>query len=188
MEPGTAILISAFAGTIGWFVTVRSNRLADRRQHTYRVIIRQQDDERFSTALEKIRQLLVDDDLPAPDDNQRLEDIKQIDYFLNHYEFMSAAIWCGDMDETLIRSCEYSRMTKLFSKMRGYIEASRRFREQPTMYENLENIRARWLTDDLSGTHKLCEFLMLSPYRTLPATLSLVERLELRLRRPLSRS
>lgn len=180
MESGAAILISAALGTIGWYVTVRNSRWVDRRQHTYRTIMRQQDDSKFDESLARIRLVLEKNDIPEPDNTLRDEDIQKIDYLLNHYEFLSAAIWCGDMDEKLLRSCEFSRVTKLFEKMEGYIQASRKFRGQPTMYENLENLAGRWKDGSNSKTRTVCEFLLWRPCRNLVSPIDRLEQFELR--------
>lgn len=168
MFTGVAIIISTGFATLGWLYTGRLQRLMDRRQHTYRIIIRQQDDEKFSVALERIRSLLEKGKIPRPDDETSREDVDKIDYLLNHYEFIAAAIWVGDVDEQLMKLCEYSRITKLHVKMADYINDCREYREQPTMFENLESLSSRWTDANQTLGEKVYEFVWLKPCRNCP--------------------
>lgn len=163
MDPGPAIIISAVLASIGWLFTIRSTRLVDRRKHTYGLLLRQLDDPKFAAALDRIKALLEKNNLPDPDDELRQDDISKIDYLLNHYEFLSAAVWCGDIDEKLLRACEYSRITKLFQKTKTYIDKAREWRNQPTMYENLQLLQQRWCSEGLNPGQKAWEFCSLKP-------------------------
>ncbi len=176
MDTGLAILISTIMATAGWFYTSRQQRQIDRRQHTYRIIIRQQDDPKFADSLDRIRTLLDKEKVPHPDDDHNREDIDKLDYLLNHYEFLSAAIWAGDVDENLMKSCEYSRITKLFGKMGTYINDCRDFREQPSMFENLDHLAARWVSNKLTPAEMLFETITLRPCRQYPSWVPAVDR------------
>ena len=169
LETSTAILFGAIFATVGWMHTSRAQRRADRRNHTYSIIIRHQDDSQFHDALKVVRETLEADNIPSPDDKERRSDIIELDYFLNTYEFLAAAIWCGDFDESLLKYCEYTRVTKLFRKMTPYIESCRKYRDQPTMFENLETLADRWEHKNSGPLERLYEWATMRPCRASPS-------------------
>jgi hypothetical protein len=126
------------------------------------------DDSRFSDSLEKVRNLTRSNDLPNPNDDDRKSDTDDLDYLLNHYEFLSAAIWCGDIDERLMKSCEESRLTKLFTQTKTYIDENRRVDEQPSMWENLEKLVDRWGAWPPSTADRVYEFSTMRPCQECP--------------------
>jgi len=177
VDTGLAILISAVLATIGWLYSGRLQRVMNRRQHTYNIILRQHDDDNFDRALDGVRDMLAEDKIPHPSEKSRVDDIKKLDYFLNHYEFLCAAIWSGDIDENLIHSCEFSRITKLSEKMSRYIADCRAYRAQPTMFKNLETMAERWKGPPLTPAQRTYETFLLRPCATFPKWVSWADRL-----------
>ena len=164
MDTGLAILISAVLATVGWLYSGHLNRVMERKQHTYRIVIRQKDDEEFAEALPVVRALIRKDNIPdSQDDEARADDIRRIDYLLNHYEFLCAAICAGDVDEKLVRACDETRIKRLHETMTGYISRARE--TQPTAFEHLEFIAGRWTSDERTRASKCYEFFFLRPCR-----------------------
>jgi hypothetical protein len=168
MDSGVAILISAAFATAGWIYSGRIQRHTSRRQHTYGIITRQLDDDKFEKALNSIRKAVNERFVPQLDKLNPTEQMLDIDYLLNHYEFLSAAILCGDIDEKLLRSCEFSRMTKLYAYMRDYIEQNRTEFDQPTMFQNLEDIVLRWNRTYQPISERFLEVIAFRPLRRSP--------------------
>lgn len=54
MQTTTAILVGAFAATIGWLYTARRARMLSRKQHTITVILNASSNERFISQRDKI--------------------------------------------------------------------------------------------------------------------------------------
>lgn len=164
MDTGIAIFISALTATAGWLYSGHLNRVMDRRQHTYRIVIRQKDDEKFAAALRRVRALIKANDFPkSQDDDGRIDDVASIEYLLNHYEFLCAAICAGDVDENLVRACDETRIKRLCNKMADYIEVCRK--DQPTAFEHVEFMATRWRADDRTRASKCYEFFFLKPCR-----------------------
>jgi Domain of unknown function (DUF4760) len=67
-----------------------------------------------------------------------------LDFILNHYEFVSAAIICGDVDEALVRRVEDGRMRRTYLKFLPYVDQNRQVRNDYKMWENLEFLVYRW--------------------------------------------
>src|SRR5687767_5469907 len=99
MDPGFAVLISALFATVGWLYNGRIQRIMNRRQHTYQIIIRQQDDEEVKSALKVLRKVLRAGAPPRQGDPLSGDTMETLDFLLNRYEFIAAAVWCGDIDE-----------------------------------------------------------------------------------------
>jgi hypothetical protein len=74
---------------------------------------------------------------------------------LNHYEFISAGIRNGDLDETLIRDSERGTILNLFEGSRGYIDGLRTTRRRRATFEHLEWLHKRWETNP-PGFFKRC--------------------------------
>jgi len=168
VDSGTAIFIGAILATVGWLYGGRQQRLTSRRQHTYQIILKQQDDERFEAALERLRALLKENDIPPAADSKRKTDQDYLDYLLNYYEFLCAAIWCGDVDEKLIRLCEETRLKNLTSKLCGYISDNRKTHSQRTLWKNLEEMAVRWGKRRQPLSYRIYEVYTQKPCKTDP--------------------
>lgn len=163
MDTGLAIFVGAILATTGWLYGGRLQRLTARGHHTYQIVTRQQDDQRFIKSLETARLLIKDGSLLNLKDNSLKEQRNDLDYLLNHYEFLSAAIWRGDIDEKLMKSCEKSRLTSLFNQTKIYIDESRKTAKQPSMWENLERLAGRWGAWSPSPAERIYEVVMMRP-------------------------
>ena len=144
MDTGVAIIVTGLWATIGWYYTGRVQRTMSRRQHTYNIITRQHDDKRYEDALNTVRAAIKSNSIPTPVKTDPSERHKHIDYFLNYFEFLSAAILCGDIDEKMIKAVEYSKIVKVPVIFREYIDQIRVIADQPTMYENIDALARRW--------------------------------------------
>jgi hypothetical protein len=176
VDTGLAILISAVTATLGWLYTGRSQRAIDRRQHTYTLLLRQQDDDKFGHALDRLGELVSDSDIPHPADPDRSRDIGHLIYVLNYYEFMCAAVWCGDIDERLLRSWDQSRVVKLSSVMSEFIRQCQEDRNQSTMFEHLLALADRWSGPEPARVLRLYEAVMFQPCRTYPSWIQWLSR------------
>jgi uncharacterized protein DUF4760 len=113
MNSGIAILISAALATAGWLWNGHLQRLANRRQHTYAIILKQQDDELYDGSLMTLRRLAKTSLTKRTFAKLTDKDINHLDYILNYYEFLAASIWCGDIDERLIKMCDETTIRSL---------------------------------------------------------------------------
>lgn len=153
----------------GWMALWRPAATADESSPAYlSIILKQQDDKRFEAALEHLRSLLKEKDIPPVDDSDRKTDQDHLDYLLNYYEFLCAAIWCGDVDEKLIRLCEETRLRNLNSKLSGYISDNRKTHRQLTLWKNLEDMAVRWGKRRQPSSYRMYEVYALKPCRIDP--------------------
>lgn len=144
MDQGVAILITAFVAVVSIFLTGTFNRRLMRKQHTYRVLERMNPWKRFDKAVSRAAKLISDGKMPdvilASDESE----CDNLDFILNHYEFISAAIICGDVDEALVKRVEDGRMRRTYLKFLPYVEQNRSVRSDIKMWENLEFLVYRW--------------------------------------------
>jgi hypothetical protein len=144
VDQGLAVLIAASMGTLGILFTGRQQQRLQRRQHTFRVIERHNEWLVFDAALERVGYLTRNGRVPRRDERFRGRDIETIDFLLNYYEFLSSGIWCGDIDEALVRECEIGRLRRVHDKLADYIAWNRDESGSATMWRNLEQLAARW--------------------------------------------
>ncbi|MGQ7830530.1 DUF4760 domain-containing protein [Altererythrobacter sp. Z27] len=144
MDQGVAILISAVIAVTSLFITGTFNRRLMRKQHTYQVLEKLNPSERFDEAVSKAAKLISDGRMPRLDCREDEAECDNLDFILNHYEFISAAIVCGDVDEKLVRRVEDGRMRRTYLKFLPYIEDNRELRSDIKMWENLEFLIHRW--------------------------------------------
>ena len=163
MDTGFAIFVGSILATTGWLYGGRLQRLTARSHNTYQIVTRQQDDQQFVKSLESTRLLIKDGSLLNLKDNSLKEQRNDLDYLLNHYEFLSAATWRGDIDEKLMKLCEKSRLTSLFNETKIYIDESRKAAKQPTMWENFERLAGRWDAWRPSPADRIYEAVMMRP-------------------------
>ncbi len=147
MEPGNAIFIGAVLATLGWIYNGRLQVQSARRKHTYELILEQHRDETYAARLAAVRQLISNRTLQNIPSDQPPPDHPELDALLNYYEFLAAAIWCGDVDERLMRRCHKSRIVTLYEESLPYILANRDDDAQETMWQNLETLAQRWRGD-----------------------------------------
>jgi len=168
MDTGWAILLSASFASVGWYVTNRNQQIMSRRQHTYRVFEDYRNKTEHTDSLKTVYQLAFDENIPNHLDKARADDIKKIIYVLNHYEFIAAAIFNGDVDEGFFRSCELTTIMRLPLYCEVFIDERKEFRKQRTAYKNLIDLSTRWM-DPRQRTPmvRLYEYFMMRPYRKL---------------------
>jgi hypothetical protein len=63
---------------------------------------------------------------------------------LNRYEFISAGLRNGDIDERLIMDSERSAIVQLYGAAKEYIWSQRNDRSRMSLYEHLEWLHVRW--------------------------------------------
>ena len=143
MDEGIAVLLAAALATIGIGFSGRQQRSLQRRQHTYQVLDRHNDWPLFDSNLIHVGHLVRDGRVPSRDEPGREDDIERIDFILNYYEFLSAAIWNGDIEEALVRECERGRIIRLSTTLAAYIRWNRDTFSL-TMWTHLDRLAARW--------------------------------------------
>ncbi len=147
MDAGIAVIVSTVFATLGWIYSGRVMRANERRKHTYNLIVRQQDDKKYAKWVKDFKSLLASGDLAVLDTSKLPPENESLDNLLNHYEFLCAAIWCGDVDEKLFKRCEKTRLISLYEKSSLYIEANRLHGRQGSLWKNLEALVGRWRGD-----------------------------------------
>ena len=103
MDPGLAILTGAGLATVGWIFNGRVVHASNRRMHTYQILARQEQDEKLIEAIRLLRIICADEETPNFEGAMNSKNADSLDYLLNTYEFVAAAIWCGDIDEDVMR-------------------------------------------------------------------------------------
>ena len=105
--------------------------------------------------------------MPTRDETSRDDDIETIDFLLNYYEFLSSGIWCGDIDEALVRETEIGRLRRIHDKLADYIAWNREEGDSETMWRNLEQLAARWtrFPEGPDALVRLAEYLIGHPIR-----------------------
>jgi Domain of unknown function (DUF4760) len=138
MNEGLAIIVAAILAILGIFYTSRQQRKLLRKQHTYQVLDKLNDWGEFQENYDFAASLIKSGD-PVPESHEH-----RIDFLLNYYEFLAAAIIAGDIDEALVRRVEESRLCRLFLKLLPYVEQNRRELASEKLWENMEFICHRW--------------------------------------------
>jgi Domain of unknown function (DUF4760) len=144
MDPGLAILTGAGLATVGWIFNGRVVGASNRRMHTYQILARQEQDGKLIEAIRLLRIICADEETPNFEGAMNSKNADSLDYLLNTYEFVAAAIWCGDIDEDVMRRCERTRIVKLYRKVERYVERNRREGGQPSMWGNMQRLVGRW--------------------------------------------
>lgn len=144
LDEGWAIIAAAFIAIIGIVLTGREGRKALRKQHTYSVLDKMNDWKELDDCYNKARSLMNAGKVPSRCNGSHTEDCDALDFLLNHYEFLSAAMISGDLDEPLVKSVEEGRLTRLFLKLFGYIEENRTTLSARGTWENMEYMCYRW--------------------------------------------
>jgi len=175
MNTGNAIFISAILASVGWYVTTRSQQVMDRRRHTYKVFQDYRNDKYHIASLRHAFQLVKDKKVPDSTEETDREDLDKILYVLNHYEFVAAAIFNGDVDEGFFKSCEYTTISTLPICLNDFIQKRRDYKKQKTAFKNLEDLSARWGKKSISHGEYIYEFFMLRPCRKLPGWLKRID-------------
>jgi hypothetical protein len=166
MDQPTAVIIAAVFATVGWLYTNRSNRLLARRRHTFEMFRSYLADPQFILAVKNMGKMVRENRLPTDyRATDREEDIDNVMYLINHYEFVSAAIYNGDLDEKFIRAAEYSRMVRRIDLCMPFIVSIRDGRPQPTFSENLEQIVIRWRDEYPTNWDGIYEWFAMKPRR-----------------------
>lgn len=104
----------------------------------------QQDDKTYRSAIVLLRRIGAKGLSKTKASALTQADIDKLDHILNHYEFIAAAIWCGDVDEKLIRMCDETLILALRGRLKVYIDEKKKARKQPSMWEHLDKLAIRW--------------------------------------------
>jgi hypothetical protein len=165
MQPTTAILVGAFAATIGWLYTARRARMLSRKQHTISVILSTSSNQRFISQRDLIAPHLKNGQCPTlwqSGSHSHLRDaLRDV---LNHYEFVAAGLRNGDFDEKLLRDSERATFVRLFERCEEYIWQLRNGRDRMTIYEHLEWVHRRWQKAPPGLLQRGVEFLRGRPF------------------------
>ncbi len=165
MQTTTAILVGAFAATIGWLYTARRARMLSRKQHTITVILNSSSNERFISQRDKIAPHLKNGQCPTlwlNNNNAHLRDaLREV---LNQYEFVAAGLRNGDFDEKLLKDSQRATFVRLFERCAKYIWRLRDDRSRMTIYEHLEWLHQRWEKAPPGRVQSLVEFLRGRPF------------------------
>lgn len=145
MSPSIAILIGAALATTGWLYTARRARTLSKKQHTINLMIQASFNKEFLEARNALAPYLKDCCFPEDVIKGENDELKaRFRAILNHYEFVSAGIRNGDLDERLLKDSERSSCTMLYKCCENYIWNLRDSRDRLTLYEHLEWLYERW--------------------------------------------
>ena len=163
VDQGIAILVTAIVAVTSIFLTGVFNRRLARKQHTYRILEKMNDWERFDQAFLRAAKIIQARRIPKMNCTEDEEDCDTLDFILNYYEFIAAAILSGEVEEELVRRVEESRMCRVYLRLIDYIFQNRVARQNETIWEHLELITFRWLTKSKVSAPDLVERLVGHP-------------------------
>ncbi|MFL6857669.1 MAG: DUF4760 domain-containing protein [Allosphingosinicella sp.] len=163
MDEGIAVIIAAILAILGIFYASRQQRKMLRKQHTYQVIEKLNDWPVFDQNLDFASSLIKADKVPRLCRDHDKENCDKIDFLLNYYEFLSAAVIAGDIDESLVRRVEESRLCRLYLKFLPYVQENRDDRDSDKIWENLEFLCYRWAVDPHDPLGDLLSLILLRP-------------------------
>ena len=166
MDPGYSILIAATLASCGFILTNRTTQHTSRRQHTFKFYYDFKFDKDNDNLVVEVILLIKRNKVPDPSDNTKAKDNKKIDKILDQYEFLSSAVFNGDMDEAFVRSVDGSMFIYLAANLDEYITKTRE--GQDTVFRNLTNLAERWQSNHLNWFHKAYEWWKMRPYTVLP--------------------
>jgi Domain of unknown function (DUF4760) len=177
-DPATAVAISTVIfATAGWLWNGRLQRSTERRKHTYSIVALQQADNVYRSAIILLRGIGPKGLTKKAAAALPQEDIDKLDHMLNHYEFLAAAIWCGDVDEKLIRMCDETLILALRSRLKIYMNEKKKNRDQPSMWEHMDNLATRWEGPTPTRVVRLCESILQRPFMCCPKWLKPIDAL-----------
>jgi len=170
IDSGLAILIGAIVALLGWVSAGRTARIGARRTHTYHVVEENQKNATLKECFATVK-ALVDVKIRPTRDRALEEFYPKFNFILDHYEYISAAIVCGDVDEKLMRQCERSRFIALAKIFDEYIRRTRIYKQQYGFCENLMAVAGRWERDRARSGHfhRLGEWYLMRPILHPPA-------------------
>src|SRR3712207_5886170 len=105
-DEGWAVIIAAFMAIAGILYSSKESRKALRKQHTYNVLDKMNDWDKLDEAYDKARAMMNEGKVPSRCKDADREICDTLDFLLNHYEFLAAAIVSGDLDEGLVKRIE----------------------------------------------------------------------------------
>jgi len=118
MDTGLAIFLGAVIGsslaTMGWIFGQRQNRRLTRLEHTFSVLNSYRDDKDHWEAHRRFVSMAKSQNIPTPDDPARQDDIAVLSKLFTHYEYIAAGIFCGGLDENLIKACDRGNIVYYF--------------------------------------------------------------------------
>lgn len=164
MDQGIAILITAAVAVFSLFATSAFSRRLLRKQHTYRVLEKMNDWDRFDEALSGASKLIHHDLIPRLNCAEDEPACDMLDFLLSHYEFIAASIICGDVDERLVKKVEESRMCRVYLKFIDYVDSNRIDRKNDQIWENLEFMAYRWAVEKTDSFDNWLEWIAGRPF------------------------
>lgn len=165
MDIPAAIILSAFFAVVGVLLSNWQLHRSSRRAHTFNVFDGYRRDPEYLTALRHTKSIIGSGLWPEPDDSSREHDIAQLDFFLNHYEFIASAILNGDVDEQFIKGVQYTVIIRAYARNQSYIQKNVKYTDQPGLWTSLEVLYFRWVANkDLTWWNRVWQFLFLRPY------------------------
>lgn len=145
-------LAGVIFATLGWIWASRVNIIVNRRHHTYKMLHEQVASKEFERHRVRVRKSHIAGlrpDAGSGDARERAY-AASVDYLLNQYEFIAAAVWIGDIDERLVFRSEHSRMAVLVDRYRDYMKRERDEHaadtglEGSTIWSEFETLVDRW--------------------------------------------
>jgi len=124
---------SVLIAAAGMMFNARLQRSLSKKQHTIGTILSVHFNETYSKSLEEIRVYLEKPEIDIRDD-----DIIHIRTILNFYEFLSAALHNGDLDENILVDMRGTTLIRFYERFNKYIKDRRISLERPKLYEHIE--------------------------------------------------
>lgn len=145
MSEPWATILSVVVVMLGWVYTARRNRRLSRKQHTFNALLNTGFNATYLDSLITVKPY-THDSKPCPKPSELSEqEYKAVRFILNHFEFISAGIRNGDIDEQLFKDAERGTVVRLFEAFQDLIYGVRQDRKRDAIYEHIEWLYNRWI-------------------------------------------
>ena len=111
------------------------------------------------------------DNVPTPDDPEREDDNNALRSLFMHYEYIAAGVYCGGLDERVIKECEIRNVVALYKYTTSYVDDLRNLRRKydpkfaDIIYENFQRLARRWDSLPPRLCDRLVEWFLMRPLR-----------------------
>ena len=146
------ILFASFLATLGWLITCCVNIRNTIKQYTITTIMQSRLSATYMSHVDKLNKKFFNFNDPSssfeiPEDffkhEENAELVGSIIYILNYFEFISAALRCGDLDEFLLKNHFRGFFIRTYETSEKYIDELRSVRR--STLEHFSAVYNRWV-------------------------------------------
>lgn len=165
LPTGLVLAVSALLATLGWIYTARRARWLARKHHTFNTLTNVQFSVAFRKAFKALSTYLKTEPRARLDEIEDEDTRQKVRLILNHFEFISAGIRRGDIDEDLVHDTYRGTVRVYFEQLEDYIYSVRNARKRNAIFEHLEWLYVRWEQDPPGRIQRFFEWVKGSPFQ-----------------------